>query len=82
MQAAREKTSSIMFGTLKKRASLLVRWTKDHNDDFSDLPPKQRKRKLLTVIEKLEGEIAQLQEKNQEIAEIQVCSDINDHIIL
>lgn len=55
------------FGSIRKRASLLVKRTarEPTNDDFSDLPPEQQKRRLISVVEKLEAEIDQL-EKNRE----------------
>jgi len=59
------------FGSIRKRASLLVRRSlrEPSTDDFSDLPPEQQKRRLRSVVEKLEGDLVQL-EKNKEGFEI------------
>ena len=55
------------FGSIRKRASLLVKRAprEPTTDDFSDLPPEQQKRRLIALVEKMEAELVQL-EKNRE----------------
>jgi len=60
----------INFGSIKKRASMLVGRGKSQNEDVLSLPPEQRKKRLLALISTTEQEIDQLEKIRVKLAAV------------